>query len=141
METELKEKVELLTKDELVEMKNIINELLNKRLESEPKKFLFDPNGYFERYNGGWTKTVVGLDKKITNGYSILGDFKPQKVDWYTQGKLYLDKGIGGSRKNQKSFYNLFTIDKDGNVIILKKTSGKNWSTDLWETIEKHLNQ
>ena len=101
MELELRQKMELLNKEELLEIKSFINELSIKQMEKEPKQFLFDPSDYFERYNGGWTKTVTGLDKQITNGYSILGEFKPQKKDWYCEGGLYLDKGIGGSRKNQ----------------------------------------
>lgn len=139
MENEIRTKLDSLSDEELIDLKDFINGVLNSRKEKQLKRFLFDPSGHFERYNGGWTKTVDGLNKESTNGFSILGEFKPNKTDWYTEGKVYLDKGIGGSRKNQRCYYFLFTFDTEGNVIILKETTGKNWAVNLWETIEKNL--
>lgn len=100
-------------------------------------KVLFDPAEWFERYNGGWTKIVTGLDKSVTNGYSILGDFTTSgKKDWYSTNALYLDCGIGGSRKNQERNYTLFRVNEKGEPIIIAKSDGKNWATELWEAIE-----
>ena len=133
-----------LNQDELFELRNIITEELNKRNETEPKKFLFDPTNRFQRdsrFGEGWTKTVTGLDKSTTTGYSIIGEFKPKKKDWYNVGKLYLDLGIWGSNKYQNHTYTLFTMDESGEVVILKEIeNSKNWAVDLWETIEKYLN-
>lgn len=107
----------------------------------EPQKFLFNPDAHFERRNGGWTKTVTGLNKSVTNGYSIEGSFTDKdRKSWFTEGKLYLDKGIGGSRKNTKAEYNLFTMNANGEVEIIA-TAGdtRSWATDLWDDIEKFL--
>jgi hypothetical protein len=104
-------------------------------------KVLFNPSDHFERYNGGWTKTVEGIDKGYTNGYSIIGEFtEGKRKDWYNTKLLYLDCGIGGSRKNQKKFYTLFTIDENGNLNIVFETYGSDWATDLWPYIESFYN-
>lgn len=93
-----------------------------------------------ERYNGGWVKKVTGLDKKRTNGYSILGDFiKDDKIQWMAPG-LYLDCGIGGSRKHQEKYYTLFRLTPDGTVEKLAEAGdGKNWAVKLWPAIEEGL--
>lgn len=105
-------------------------------------KVLFDPSTEFERYNGGWTKSISGLDKSQTNGYSIEGEFKKRDgKDYYTVGKLYLDCGIGGSRKNQRSYYKVFVLDENAKVEIISESTGKSWATDLWSDIEKYSKQ
>lgn len=105
----------------------------------EPEKVLFDPAEHFERYNGGWTKIVKGLDKKTTDGFSIVGGFTTTgKKDWYKVGQLYLDCGIGGSRKNQTKYYTLFVIDPKGKPQTIAETKGKNWAVDLWPYIENY---
>ena len=33
-----------------------------------------DEFGFGTRYNGGWAKSVTGVDRTKTNGYSIVGE-------------------------------------------------------------------
>lgn len=98
------------------------------------------------RYNGGWAKKIIGLNKTKTNGFSLLGSFvdNGKSGDYIIEsGKLYLDCGIGGSRKNQEKQYKLFTIHNDELIILAEATSyrGTNhtWATELWPEIEKFL--
>lgn len=96
------------------------------------------------RYNGGWTKTVDGLDKSRSNGYSIIGDFVPKGVAPVSPG-LYLDCGIGGSRINQEHTYNLVEVTSDGECIVIateresrgRRPTGRDWAVKLWEPIEE----
>lgn len=105
------------------------------------KRVLFDPSRHFERYNGGWTKSVIGLNKEVTNGFSILGDFMPKdKKEWYHVNRLYLDCGIGGSRKNQTKYYSLFMVLADGSYDVIAESKGNDWATDLWDAIDNNLN-
>lgn len=90
------------------------------------------------RYNGGWIKSVTGLDKSKVNGYSILGEFmRKDAVDNYVVGGLYLDCGIGGSRKNQNKEYTLFTVLADGSCeIVAEAGDSRDWAVELWPAIE-----
>ena len=95
-------------------------------------------NQTITRYNGGWLKTVTGLDKTVTNGFSIEGSFVQAgdfKMD-YEPG-LYLDCSKGGSRKNQKRNYHLFRVDGKGFHLLqtLEDAQGA-WACEFWETIE-----
>ena len=94
------------------------------------------------RYNGGWLKTVKGLDKSKNNGYSIVGgfvkagDFKEN----YDTG-LYMDCSKDGSRKNQIWNYHLFRLDEDGfHLLQTVEDGGRNWAVEFWEKIEEELN-
>lgn len=99
-----------------------------------------------DRYNGGWAKEITGLDKTKSNGYSLQGDFVAGgKSGNYrvTEGCLYLDCDIQGSRKNQRNEYTLFTIAA-GEIKILATINGdrtKTWAIDLWDTIDKFFVQ
>ena len=99
------------------------------------------------RYNGGWTKTVVGLDKSKQNGYSLIGEFLPKQTTLNLEaGRLYLDCDIRGSRKNNTNNYTLFTLLESGEVEILAEEegasgytrgkTGRDWALRLWEPIE-----
>lgn len=103
-------------------------------------KVLFNPSEFFQRYNGGWTKEVTGLDKTKTNGYSILGEFtETKKRDWYHTEKLYLDCGIGGSRRNPIKDYTLFRVVDEDNIDIIFETESRDWATLMWKQIEENL--
>lgn len=96
----------------------------------------------FTRYNGGWIKTVNGIDKDYKNGYSLVGEFLPVSrgnID-LDENLLYLDCSIGGSRKNQEKNYTLFKII-DNEIFIIKEIEdgGSDWATSLWESIESEL--
>ncbi len=90
------------------------------------------------RYNGGWLKTVNGLDKSFTNGFSIEGQFVKAgnyKMD-YSHG-LYLDCSKDGSRKNQVWNYHLFRVDDDGfHLLHTVENGGRNWACEFWEIID-----
>lgn len=93
------------------------------------------------RYNGGWTKSVVGIDRSKNNGYSLQGEFMGKDGDTYEVSKLYLDCGIAGSRKNQEKYYNLFTVGPDGSItVIVSAKDTRGWALELWDDIEGFLN-
>ena len=93
------------------------------------------------RYNGGWLKTVTGLDKTVTNGFSIEGEFVQAgdfKMD-YKPG-LYVDCSKGGSRKNQKWNYHLFQVNDKGFHLLQTVEDGRGaWACEFWEMIEQEL--
>ena len=94
------------------------------------------------RYNGGWLKTVTGLDKSKNNGYSIQGAFvKAGDYKENYQPGLYLDCSKNGSRKNQIWNYHLFKLDEDGfHLLQTVEDGGRTWAVEFWEKIEEELN-
>ena len=95
------------------------------------------------RYNGGWLKTVTGLDKTKTTGYSIIGEFVKagNYKHNYTPG-LYLDCSKYGSSDKQVWNYHLFIVSDDGfQLIKTLPDAGRDWATKLWDTIEENLNK
>lgn len=96
----------------------------------------------FNRYNGGWTKSVTGLDKSQSSGYSIQGAFmRKDAFDIYEIGGVYLDCNISGSRKNQHHTYTLFRVlsAEEGEVLATDNTNTRNWAVNLWPAIEAAL--
>jgi len=96
----------------------------------------------FNRYNGGWIKTITRLDKDYKNGYSLVGEFLPVSsgnID-LEEDVLYLDCSIGGSRKNQEKDYHLFKLI-DGEIFTIQtvEDGGPDWAMTLWESVEKEL--
>ena len=73
-----------------------------------------DPDIKF-RAQGGWLKTVEELDKSVTNGYSLVGDFvKAGDFEGeYLEG-IYLDCDL--------------VIDAQ-----------KNWAQDFWDAVEDEI--
>jgi hypothetical protein len=116
---------------------NPILEIAEKARQSGDWRLKFSP-----RYNGGWVKTIEGIDKTKNNGFSLIGKFL-DPVDFYNVGGLYLDCDVQGSRKHQEKNYRLFTINEDGEIVILQEiVDGKQgWAIELWDTIEKFLNK
>ena len=93
------------------------------------------------RYNGGWLKTVIGLDKSKNNGYSIVGEFVKagDYKENYAPG-LYMDCSKDGSRKNQIWNYHLFKLDGDGfHLLQTVEDGGRTWAVEFWEKIEEEL--
>jgi len=106
------------------------------------EKIFMEPVNLIEeatRYNGGWTKSVTGLDKSRNNGYSILGSFMRGAGDNYTIGGLYVDCDIRGSRKNQTKNYTLFVVNAADSITVIAESTGRNWATDLWKAIGSHF--
>ena len=103
----------------------------------EPKKMY--------RYNGGWAKTVTGIDTAHLDGYSLKGEFIDNSTTGeylVSEGTLYLDCDIQGSRKNKVSHYRLFTMKK-GELWLMAETTNQDnrtWAVDLWPKIEEFLN-
>ena len=95
----------------------------------------------FTRYNGGWVKSVTKLDKRQTNGYSLVGDFLKEGLQWLSPG-VYLDCSIGGSRKHPAKTYTVFLLKPDGSVEKLGSVEQcRDWAVRLWDIIEDGLNQ
>ena len=91
------------------------------------------------RYNGGWVKSVTGLDQTKTNGYSVIGKFQKSGVQWFDPG-LYLDCSKGGSRKNQEIIHSLIMLKADGSIELLQQEmNNSSWAVALWDEIEKNL--
>lgn len=99
----------------------------------------------YTRYNGGWIRHVTGLNTKTTDGYSILGDFVKDGIQWADPG-LYLDCSIGGSRKQQERWFTLFVLTPEGEIQKVGKwwkisgKSGGTWAPHFWDEIELQLN-
>lgn len=124
-----------------------------KILESEKPKSLKDlynelPGGFEAiqpdtRSSRNWAKKVKGIDRSITNGYSILGNFidfeKP--LYWYDNDIILNCAEVGGTRRNPEKLYTLFTI-KNGKLEQVAQVQGsKSWAVNLWDDIEKLLAQ
>jgi hypothetical protein len=108
----------------LLDIEKIAEELLQKR---------------FTRYNGGWIKAVNSLNKSVTNGYSIVGDFARSGLNWNAPG-LYIDCSIGGSRKHPEKVYSLFRLAPDGTAhLIFGVDNVRDWAPRMWPHIEKEF--
>ena len=97
----------------------------------------------FDRYNGGWVKTIERIYKDYNNGYSLVGEFianKQVKNVNLEEDVLYLDCSIGGSRKNQEKSYHLFKLE-DGEIEIIQtiENGQDDWAVQLWDSIENEL--
>ena len=142
-----------LSDQELRELIASAKEELSSRQEAQPQKQIprvlrqmyietlgEDGDSTVTRYNGGWAKTVTGLDKSRTNGYSILGDFLDIDAPRYwKEGTIILDCDIHGSRKHHKKTYRLFQY-QDGKLSLLAQEGDtKDWAVKLWAAIEDAL--
>lgn len=95
----------------------------------------------YSRYNGGWVKTITGIDKSKTNGYSLIGDFV-KFPSWAAYNTLLLDCSIDGSRNHPERNYHLLQVTQNGdlNQIYNIKNGGKDWAIKFWDKIEEYLN-
>jgi hypothetical protein len=117
-------------------------------VEKNPKgQLLLDPQqlarqavgSNFSRYNGGWIKHVIGLDKTKTNGFSLLGRFLNAGLQWLDPG-LYLDCSVAGSRNRPEKRYTLFRLLETGDIEVLNRQGDfKDWAVRLWPAIEEAL--
>ena len=99
-----------------------------------------DRDSTVTRYNGGWAKTVKGLDKSRTNGYSILGDFVDiDAPQYWKDGTLILDCDIHGSRKHPEKTYRLFRYENGKLSLLSQVGDAKDWAVKLWPIIEEAL--
>lgn len=100
------------------------------------------------RYNGGWTKTITGINKMVSSGFSLLGEFIKGGLFPCLPG-LYLDCGMGGSRKNVTHHYTLVEVTDTGEVEVIatveglsgysRGKTGGDWAVQLWEPIEDYF--
>ncbi|NJK39722.1 MAG: hypothetical protein HC825_11845 [Oscillatoriales cyanobacterium RM1_1_9] len=94
---------------------------------------------------GNWCKWVEGIDKALTDGYSILGNFVNQ-IDQPSYQKpglyLYCEKSKQKRGISQR-LYTLFVLKPDGSVQVLDefKSASKDWAVQLWPTIDAHFIQ
>lgn len=101
-----------------------------------------DPSIDF-RATGGWLKNVTGLDKTVTNGYSIEGNFvKAGDYPEEIENGLYLDCNKEGKKSKPKSDYRLIRVQNGTLSLIDVVYDGrKNWAVDLWDSIAEELNE
>ena len=94
-----------------------------------------DPSINF-RATGGWVKTVRGLDKSVTNGYSLVGEYKSE----YSDG-LYLDCNKEGKKSKPKQDFRLFRL-KNGKLTLIDEVydGKKNWAVEFWDSVGEELN-
>lgn len=99
-----------------------------------------DPDIKF-RAQGGWLKTVEELDKSVTNGFSLVGNFiKAGDFEGeYSEG-IYLDCNKEGTAKKPQTDYRLFRF-KDGKVRLLDMVidAQKSWAQDFWDAVEGEI--
>lgn len=99
-----------------------------------------DPDIKF-RSAGGWLKTIEKLDKSVSNGYSLVGDFvKSGDFDEEYEEGIYLDCNKEGKKSNPQQDYRLFRLE-NGNLRFLDIIiNGKgSWACDFWDTIEEEI--
>ncbi|MBZ9570217.1 hypothetical protein KQY27_01475 [Methanobrevibacter sp. TMH8] len=100
-----------------------------------------DPDMKF-RSEGGWLKTIEKLDKSVSNGYSLVGDFVKSGdfEEDYSDG-LYLDcNKEPGKKKKTQSDYRLFRLS-NGELRLLDMViaGDSSWACEFWDTIEEEL--
>lgn len=100
-----------------------------------------DPDVKF-RSEGGWLKTVEKLDKSVSNGYSLVGDFVKSGdfEENYSEG-LYMDcNKEQGRRKKAQCDYRLFRL-ANGQLRLLDMIidGESSWACEFWDTIEEEL--
>lgn len=102
-------------------------------------RFVINPFEYFGE--DGWVKEVTGLNRTVTNGYSIIGNFHPKnKKDWYDTEKLYLIFSSEGKGKRKIEKHSLFQIGDEGEIKVLHEVvDTRDWAVELWPTIESFL--
>ena len=100
-----------------------------------------DPSINF-RATGGWVKTVRGLDKSVTNGYSLVGEFvnAGDYESEYSDG-LYLDCNKEGKKSKPKQDFRLFRL-KNGKLTLIDEVydGKKNWAVEFWDSVGEELN-
>ena len=140
-----------LSDQELRELIVSAKEELKSRQEAQPKQEIprvlrqmymetlgTDRDSTVTRYNGGWAKTVRGLDKSKTNGYSILGDFVDiDAPQYWKNGTIILDCDINGSRKHPEKTYRLFRYENGKLSLLSQVGDTKDWAVKLWPIIEE----
>ena len=99
-----------------------------------------DPDIKF-RAQGGWLKTVEELDKSVTNGFSLVGNFVKAGnfEEEYSEG-LYLDCNKEGTSKKPQQDYRLFRV-RDGKVRLLDMVidGERGWAPELWPAVEDEI--
>lgn len=101
--------------------------------------FPLPSSGGYDRLHRNWRKTVTGLDKSKTDGYSLVGEFINDGPKWFHPG-LYLACAWRGSVKNQSPYYALYYLSVDGEIeTIADVDGGKDWAIKLWPVIQEKL--
>ena len=102
---------------------------------------IIDPEIKF-RSEGGWLKTIEKLDKNVSNGFSLVGEFiKSGDFDEdYCEG-LYLDcNKEQGKKKKAQNDYRLFRLANGKLRLLDMVIDGENgWALEFWDTIEEEL--
>ena len=100
-----------------------------------------DPDMKF-RNAGGWLKTIEKLDKSVSNGYSLVGDFvKSGDFDENYPDGIYLDcNKEQGRKKKAQADYRLFRLANGELRLLDMIIDGDNsWACEFWDTVEEEL--
>ena len=87
-------------------------------------------------------ETIDKLDKSVSNGYSLVGDFvKSGDFDESYSDGLYLDcNKEPGKKKKLQTDYRLFRISNGELRLLDMIIDGEsNWACEFWDTIEEEL--
>ena len=90
---------------------------------------------------GGWLKTVTGIDKTVTNGYSIEGEFvKAGDYKEEIANGLYLDCNKEGKKSKPKQDFRLIRV-RDGKLTLIEAVydGKKNWAVEFWDSISEEF--
>jgi hypothetical protein len=88
-------------------------------------------------YNGGWVKTVTGIDKTKSNGYCFEGDF----ISGADKGLTEVDDGfyivcdIQGSRRHPERNFGLFQVQGDNVEQVLDWVQGGDWALQIRDKV------
>ena len=99
-----------------------------------------DPDIKF-RSEGGWLKTIEKLDKSVSNGYSLIGDFVKSGdfEEEYSDG-LYLDCNKERNKNKSQQDYRLFRLENGRLRLLDMVIDGKqSWACDFWDAIEDEI--
>lgn len=101
----------------------------------------FNDSGiYWDHSEGGWFKSIVGLNKGKKNGYSLLGEFITSGMNNNDyDGGLYLNC----NKFDGHIVYQLVKLHDDGALELLQELVDprRGWAVDLWESIDDNLEE
>jgi len=94
-----------------------------------------EPDHYHRNWeNIRWQKTVIGVNKKTENGFSIVGDF----VKSPTRLKMG-DLVLNCVNKGKSTGYQLIKIDSAINAHEIAWITEEKWAIQLWDSITQNL--
>jgi hypothetical protein len=92
-------------------------------------------------YNGGWVKTVKGVNKEESTGYCFIGDFVRKEGKVEVEPGYFLICTIDGSRKNPVKLYYFVEVKETGEIEkVLDRVDGADWALQLRDKVAELIN-